>query len=141
MPAGAPRSRCSQAHGKYCVQAQPIPGPPGAEQTHMPVVCYYHCATFVLGAVAGLCLALFSALPFLLGTTVGFCVYELNPSCVKSWRGWALEHAHLALGALKKLRPCDFAVKKEGAGSHQADLHSDASAPATPEAGAEAANN
>ena len=71
----------------------------------------YYGASFALGGIAGLSLALFSALPFILGVAVGFCSYELNPDAVKSLRGRALAQAHLALGALRELRPRDFAAK------------------------------
>ena len=37
----------------------------------------YHCAIFALGALTGMCLSFFSAVPFVYGIAVGFALYLL----------------------------------------------------------------
>ena len=82
---------------------------------------YYACAIFVLGAAAGLCAALFSFLPFIIGVGVGFALYELHPDGVRSLRQHALGRLQRALATLRELKVADFSTRFESVRSVEAE--------------------
>ena len=68
----------------------------------------YHCAIFALGALTGMCLSFFSAVPFVYGIAVGFALYELHPEGVRRVRNEALAQMKQGLGRLQDLRLSDL---------------------------------